>query len=53
MKLIGCWKLLKNIEENSDWGRDPLLMKISLIDNQIKVLTTTIDNIKKEISEKL
>ena len=45
--------LLKNIEESSDWNKDPLLMKISLIDNQIKVLTTTIDSIKKEISEKL
>ncbi|MBI2643190.1 MAG: hypothetical protein HYW92_02665 [Nitrosarchaeum sp.] len=45
--------LLKNIEERSDWNKDPLLMKISLIDNQIKVLTTTIDKIKQEISEKL
>ena len=45
--------LLKNIEESSDWNKDPLLMKISLIDNQIKVLTTTIDKIKQEISEKL
>lgn len=45
--------LLKNIEERSDWNKDPLLMKISLIDNQIKILTTTIDKIKQEISEKL
>lgn len=45
--------LLKNIEERSDWNKDPLLMKISLIDNQIKILTNTIDKIKQEISEKL
>lgn len=45
--------LLKNIEEISDWNKDPLLMKISLIDNQIKILTNTIDKIKQEISEKL
>lgn len=45
--------LLKNIEERSDWNIDPLLMKISLIDNQIKILTNTVDKIKQEISEKL
>lgn len=45
--------MLKNTEESSDWNKDPLLMKIQLIDNQIKILTITIDNIKKEISEKL
>jgi hypothetical protein len=45
--------MLKNTEESSDWNKDPLLMKIQLIDNQIKILTITIDNIKKEITEKL
>lgn len=45
--------MLKNIQENFDWNNDSLLTKISLIDDQIKVLTTMIDKIKKEINEKL
>jgi len=45
--------VLKDIQENFDWNNDSLLMKISLIDNQIKILSTTIDKIKKEIIEKL
>lgn len=45
--------LLKNIEEISNWNKDALLMKISLIDDQVKVLTTTIEKIKNEISENL
>lgn len=45
--------VLKDIQENFDWNNDSLLMKISLIDNQIKILSATIDKIKKEIIEKL
>ncbi len=45
--------MLKDIQENFDWNNDPLLMKISLIDSQIKVFSATIDKIKKEITEKL
>ncbi len=45
--------VLKDIQENFGWNDDSLLMKISLIDNQIKILSTTIDTIKKEIIEKL
>jgi len=44
--------VLKDIQENFDWNNDSLLMKISIIDNQIKVLSVTIDKIKKEIIEK-
>ena len=43
----------KNIQENFDWNNESLLMKISLIDNQIEMLSVTIDKIKKEIIEKL
>jgi len=45
--------LLKNIEGSFDWNKDAIMMKISLIDDQVKVLTTTIEKIKKEIAEKL
>jgi low affinity Fe/Cu permease len=45
--------LLKNIEEISNWNKDALMMKISLIDDQVKVLTTTIEKIKNEISKNL
>jgi len=45
--------VLKDIQENFDWNNESLLMKISLIDNQIIILSTTIDTIKKEIIEKL
>ena len=45
--------MLKDIQENFDWSNDSLLMKISLIDSQIEIFSTTIDKIKKEITEKL
>jgi len=45
--------MLKNIEGSFDWNKDAIMMKISLIDDQVKVLTTTIEKIKKEIAEKL
>ena len=44
--------MLKNIE-SSNWNKDSLLIKVSSIDDQISVLTSMIDKIKKEISEKL
>ena len=44
--------MLKNIE-SSNWNKDSLLIKVSSIDDQINVLTSMIDKIKKEISEKL
>ena len=43
--------VLKDVQEKFDWKNDTLLMKISAIDNQIKVLTTAIDKVKKEITE--
>ena len=45
--------VLKDIQETFDWSNESLLMKILLIDNQIKILSDTIDIVKKEIIEKL
>ena len=44
--------MLKNIE-SYNWNKDFLLIKVSSIDDQINVLTSMIDKIKKEINEKL
>lgn len=43
--------MLKDVQEKFEWKNDTILMKISAIDNQIKVLTTAIDKVKKEIAE--
>ena len=45
-------KILKNIKEDTDWEKDTILMKISVINSQVEVLTTSIDKIKKEINKK-
>lgn len=45
--------MLKDVQENFDWKKDTVLMKISAIDRQIDTLTTAIDGIKKEIKETL
>lgn len=43
--------VLKDVQEEFDWKNETILMKISAIDNQIEVLTTAIDRVKKEIIE--
>lgn len=45
--------MLKDVQENFDWKKDTVLMKISAIDRQVDALTTAIDGIKKEIKETL
>jgi len=45
--------MLKDVQENFDWKKDTVLMKISAIDGQIDILTTAIDGIKKEVKETL
>jgi len=44
---------LKDIQDNFDWENDSLIKKISTIDNQIELLNTAVDEIKKEINDKI
>ena len=44
---------LKDIQGNFNWENDSLIKKISTIDNQIELLNTIIDEVKKEITDKI
>jgi hypothetical protein len=44
---------LKEIQDNFDWENNSLIKKISAIDNQIELLNTSVDEVKKEITGKI